>query len=64
MKLSQKERILNYLLTGRSLTGLQALYKFGSFKLSSRCSELISEGYSIQKKMVHKDGKSFMKYWI
>ena len=50
--LSQKKRILRFLESGHTLTPLDALQYFGTMKLGTRISELISEGYDIKKKMV------------
>lgn len=66
--LSQKQQILNDLLTGISLTGLDILKNYGCIKASNRISELKAEGYPIEVKMVDvrtKFGeKRVAKYWI
>lgn len=50
--LSQGELILNHLKTGRPLTPLEALEKFGCFRLGARIWDLKREGYDIQTDLV------------
>jgi hypothetical protein len=45
--MSQTNQILNYLKTGKTLTSLEALYEFGSFRLSARIFELKEKGWPI-----------------
>lgn len=47
MKTSIKNRILAYLKTGETLTALEALFKFGCYRLSARIYELRAEGWNI-----------------
>ena len=65
---SQKQQILNDLLTGVRLTGLDILNRYGCIKASNRISELGEEGFKIEREMVKvktKHGeKRVMKYWI
>lgn len=63
-KITTADRIKKYLLSGKSLTVLQALRMFGTTELRSKICRLAKKGYSIDKEIIHKDGKSFMKYWI
>ena len=54
-KKSQKENILEYLQIGNKITPLEALYQFGSFRLSAIIFELRQEGSNIithKKKVV------------
>lgn len=44
---SQKKQILAYLKTGKSLTQLEALYKFGCMRLASRINDLRNDGWGI-----------------
>jgi hypothetical protein len=44
---SQCEQILKYLKTGKAITPLEALEKFGCFRLAARIDELRKRGYSI-----------------
>ena len=61
---SQKNRILAYLLQGNSITPLEALYKFNSFRLGARIAEIKAEGYEVQRELVKdaKTGKRYAKY--
>lgn len=45
--MSQKQKILNHLLEGKTLTPLEALQKFGCFRLGARIFDLRAEGYMI-----------------
>lgn len=49
---SQKQQILNELLLGVRLTGLDILRQFGCLKASNRCSELKAEGYPIKTEII------------
>jgi len=51
-KKSQNERIKDYLQSGKKLTPLQALEKFGCFRLSGRINDLRNDGHDIKTKMV------------
>lgn len=46
---TQRESIAHYLATGKSLTALEALQKFGCLRLGARIYELKKEGRNIQK---------------
>lgn len=52
IKESQKEEILNELTLGYRLTPLDAFKLCGTFKLSTRCSELAKSGWPIRKEAV------------
>jgi hypothetical protein len=64
--MTQNERILAYLKEGHTLTGLDALEFFGCFRLASRISDIKRDnpGIDIRDDFVHKNGKSFKKYWL
>jgi len=50
---SQNKRILAYLLwTGRGLTQLDALYRFGCFRLGARIYDLRRRGEAIESRMI------------
>ena len=59
-KKSQKENILEYLQIGNKITPLEALYQFGSFRLSAVIFELRQEGFNIitHKKKVDEKTKN------
>jgi len=49
---SQNKRIRKYLESGKSLTPLDALYMFGTFRLGARIHELKSEGLNIESTII------------
>lgn len=59
--MSQKDRILSYL-KRRPLTPIQALEKFGCFRLAARIEELRSEGYQIKTERVERGEKRYARY--
>lgn len=59
---TQNEKIKAYLNKGKSITPLDALNKFGCFRLSARIKNLRDEGLKIATKYVTKDGKTFASY--
>lgn len=59
---SQKEMILSALVAGETLTPIDALNRFGCFKLANRISELKSDGIPVKVEMVEQDGKRFARY--
>ena len=56
---TQNKRIEKYLLSGRTLTPLDALYEFSCFRLSARIYDLRKRGYDIESKprKITSDGK-------
>lgn len=60
--MSQNNKILNYLKTGRKLDPMKALKKFGCFRLSARIFDLNQMGYNIECTNVSKNGKHFAEY--
>lgn len=61
---AQSARILAYLRAGYSLNPLDALNRFGCFRLGARVWDLRREGHAIESKMVERNGKRFSEYWI
>lgn len=59
---SQNEIVLAHLESGRSLSPLEALERYGIFRLGGRVFELKKQGVSIVTKMVTKNGKRFAEY--
>jgi hypothetical protein len=59
---SQAEEILAYLRTGKSISPLEALEKFGCFRLGGRIYDLKKEGYKIITNRVERNGKRFAEY--
>lgn len=60
--MKQTQRILIYLKSGKSLTPIEALQKFGCFRLAARISDLRSQGHTIWTDYVQKDKKIFAAY--
>jgi len=62
-KKSQQEKILDYLLEGKSITPLEALRYFGCFRLSAIVFNLKQQGYEFTTKLVkNKYGNKFARY--
>lgn len=59
---SAKQKLRNWILSGKAITPIQALDKFGIFRLSARILELRNEGWNIDTKMIEKNGKKFAQY--
>jgi len=62
MKASHKEKIEKYLSSGKSLTAIEALTKFGCFRLAARISDLRRDGINIATDTVTQKGKTFARY--
>jgi hypothetical protein len=52
---TQKEKILEHLKTRRQLTPLEALRRFGCFRLAARVKELREDGHHIHTTLVEVD---------
>ena len=62
MKETQANQILTALKNGEHITPLEALNRWGCFRLASRISDLKKRGYNIVKKMIKgENGKYFLK---
>lgn len=59
---TQNTAILNHLEKGKSITPLDALKRFGCFRLGARIWELRERGHSIKKETVFRNGKHFASY--
>jgi hypothetical protein len=60
---SQKSRISNYLAkTGKAITPMEALNRFGCFRLSERIREIEAEGDHIARAWVTVKKARFMSY--
>jgi hypothetical protein len=62
MTRSQNARIAAHLLSGKTLTPLEALTRFGSFRLAARIRELKRDGMPIKTDMKHLGGRRFASY--
>lgn len=62
---SQNKQIKAYLESGRSITPLDALNLFDSFRLSARIFDLRNDyGMDIKSEIVESNGKRYAKYWL
>jgi len=60
---SQKKRIAAWLNDGKTLTQMEALYKFGCFRLASRINDLRNDGMNIKtEKITLSNGKIVAQY--
>ena len=55
--MSQNKQIADYLNKGKKLTTLDALNKFGCFRLASRINDLRNEGMKISTKIIKLENK-------
>ena len=55
--MSQNKQIADYLNKGKNLTTLDALSKFGCFRLASRINDLRNEGMHIVTKTIKLENK-------
>ena len=66
--MTQKQRILNHLLTGKTLTPIQALTKYNSLRLAAVVFELKRNGYKVKTELINvgtkKQSKLVAKYSI
>ena len=63
--MSQNKQIADYLNKGKKLTTLDALSKFGCFRLASRINDLRNEGMHIVTKTIKlKNKKQIAQYSI
>lgn len=60
--MSQNKQIKAYLDAGNSLTPIEALMKFGCFRLAARIKELRESGMNIETLYEELDGKRFARY--
>lgn len=61
---TQKQQIQAYLTKGKSLTPIDALTKFGCFRLAARIADLRNDGLNIATKIITKNGRSFASYTL
>jgi len=62
---TQNEAILKYLRTGKTLTALEALGKFGSLRLAARINDLKQQDWKIHSRTIEvQSGKHVAEYWM
>lgn len=63
--LTQKEQILNHLLSGQSITPLEAYFEYGTLSLQYHIWCLRAEGFDIETEMCTSvNGKRYAKYTL
>ena len=58
----QVDAIRSFLLEGHSLTPIDALERFGCFRLAARIDDLRQEGLDIETVKERRNGKSYARY--
>lgn len=62
---SQESKILDHMLRGHRITGLDALRLFNCFRLPARIAEIQKRGFPVQSEFITTDtGKRVKAYWI
>lgn len=61
---NQTSRILNFLRSGRGLTAISALTRFGCMRLAARIEELRHDGVKVRSRTLRRNGKRFACYSI
>ncbi len=62
---SQTEKILDYMLEGHPITPIDALDRFGSFRLGARIAEIRKKGYLVYSEFVTtSSGKRVKQYHL
>ena len=60
---SQRQKIMAFLEAGNKLTALDALKKWGCFRLASRIHELKKAGYPVVSQTIEMNGKKISQYY-
>ena len=60
--MTQNEQIAKALKAGKKLTALQALNRYGCFRLASRVDELKRQGMDIKTEMITQNSKRIAQY--
>ena len=62
---SQASKILDYMLRGHRITGIEALELFNCFRLPARIADIVKNGFHVQSEFViTPTGKRVKAYWI
>ena len=59
---SQSQLILSHLQSGKPINPIEALNKYGCFRLSARIYDLKKSGYIIRTEIIEENGKDFAQY--
>ena len=60
--MSQNEAIRRHLQTGKAITPLEALERYGCFRLAARIDDLRNEGLDIETLTLTRNGKRYASY--
>jgi hypothetical protein len=60
--MTQTEQIRAHLVSGRDITPLEALDRYGCFRLAARVSDLRAEGLDVQTVTEEHNGKRYARY--
>lgn len=62
---SQESKILDHMLRGHRITGIDALNLYGCFRLPARIADIQKRGFAVQSEYVTTtSGKRVKSYWI
>jgi len=61
---SQSFHILAYMKAGNGITGLEALNRFGCFRLPARIADIKKLGYDVKSELIKVNGKRVARYWM
>ena len=62
---SQASKILDHMLRGHRITGIEALEEFGCFRLPARIADIRKSGFNVRSEfVVTNTGKKVKSYWI
>lgn len=63
-KKTQYKKILDHLLSGKTINPLQALNKYKCMRLAARINEMRDDGINIESQMVYTQSSKYKEYWI
>ena len=61
---SQSFQILAHMKAGNTITGLEALNRFGCFRLPARIADIKKMGYDVKSELITVNGKRVAQYWM
>lgn len=62
---SQESKILDYMLRGHRITGIEALNRWGCFRLPARIADIQKRGFPVKSEFITTNtGKRVKAYWI
>lgn len=61
---SQEKKIAEHLLSGKTITPIEALNLYGCFRLGARIHDLRNGGMSIETRTISDNGKRYAQYFM